>query len=112
MLAQNLTPLILLGILMFGIIGGINILFQHDNLNNIKSRTVGDGSTAQPGLLQNRKFIRPITLFHSSRNSGGGDRIFQKHRALWWAADNTEDESPRWWIRGYPLPDDRCGWCG
>ena len=43
MLAQNLTPLILLGILMFGVIGGINILFQHDNLNNIKSRTVGDG---------------------------------------------------------------------
>lgn len=43
MLAQNLTPLILLGFLMFGVIGGINILFQHDNLNNIKSRTVGDG---------------------------------------------------------------------
>jgi len=39
----NVASLILIGAIMFGVLGGVTLLSHIYNLNNIKSRTVGDG---------------------------------------------------------------------
>ena len=40
---SGVTTLIIVAVVMFCILGGITLLTQIYNLNNIKSRTVGDG---------------------------------------------------------------------
>ena len=40
---SGVTTLIIVAVVMFCILGGITLLAQIYNLNNIKSRTVGDG---------------------------------------------------------------------
>ena len=40
---SNVTSLIIVGAIMFGILGGVTLLSHIYNLNNIKSKTVGDG---------------------------------------------------------------------
>ena len=40
---SNVTSLILIGAIMFGVLGGVTLLSHIYSLNNIKSRTVGDG---------------------------------------------------------------------
>ena len=40
---SNVSNLILIGAIMFGVLGGVTLLSHIYSLNNIKSRTVGDG---------------------------------------------------------------------
>ena len=40
---SNVVILILVGAAMFAILGGVTLLNHYYNLNNIKSKTVGDG---------------------------------------------------------------------
>ena len=39
----NITLLIVVGAVMFAVLGGVTLLAHIYSLNNIKSRTVGDG---------------------------------------------------------------------
>ena len=43
MQTEQLIPLIVMGMVILAVIGGISLLSNHYTLNNIKSRTVGDG---------------------------------------------------------------------
>ena len=54
---SNVVILILVGAAMFAILGGVTLLNHYYNLNNIKSKTVGDGQhgTARWATKQNRR---------------------------------------------------------
>jgi hypothetical protein len=63
---SGVTTLIVVAVVMFCILGGITLLAQIYNLNNIKSRTVGDG---QHGTA--RKYAGHTNKFPSRRSCGG-----------------------------------------
>ena len=70
---SNITTLIVLGAVMFAVLGGITLLSHIYSLNNIKSKTVGDGQhgtdqAAVENLLRiaARDALQPpVTSFHA-----------------------------------------------
>ena len=68
---SGVTTLIIVAVVMFCILGGITLLAQIYNLNNIKSRTVGTVSTVRLGLLLKRKYAGHTNKFPSRRSCGG-----------------------------------------
>ena len=55
---QPVVMLLVLGGIMFLVIGGLSLLAHYYTLNGIKSKTVA--STVPPGLLPRRKLKKPM----------------------------------------------------
>ena len=72
---------------MVTIIGGLALLGEHYTLNNIKSKTVGDG---QHGTA------RPMPSSPSKCRTGGQAKICLKRRDWCWAVSAASTASPHW----------------
>lgn len=68
----NITLLIIVGVVMFAVLGGVTLIAHIYSLNGIKSRTVGDGQhgTARPDGPTALRFARPTNMSHLPRSSG------------------------------------------
>ncbi len=65
----NLTALIVVATVMFCVLGGVTLLAHIYNLNNIKSKTVGDGQHVSPPRPRSE---RCIGRCRSHRRNGAG----------------------------------------
>lgn len=96
----NLWILLAVGGVMAAVIGCLTLLNNRYTLNNIKSKTVGDGQhgTARWATdTEIRKTSMPLCRFKLQTGAGGcTDR---KRRGWCWAASAISMVSPHWWIR-------------
>lgn len=67
----NITALIVVATVMFCVLGGVTLLAHIYNLNNIKSKTVGDG---QHGFLPKRRYAGFTSRFRLHLMSGESRR--------------------------------------
>lgn len=56
---SGVTTLVLVGAVMFAVLGGVTLLAHIYSLNNIKSRTVGDGQHGAEIIVDNTQ----LTIF-------------------------------------------------
>ena len=68
--SSNIGILVAAGLGMFAIIGGLSMLSCHYTLSGIKSRTVGDGSTARRVGRPTRRSARPMPTCRSRSETG------------------------------------------
>ena len=67
---SNVTTLIVVGAVMFAVLGGVTLLSHIYSLNSIKSRTVGDGQHGTARWATNGRFGKLTNTFLSHRTSG------------------------------------------
>ena len=60
---SNVTTLIVVGAVMFAVLGGVTLLSHIYSLNSIKSRTVGDGQHGTARWAANERFGKLINTF-------------------------------------------------
>lgn len=57
--------------LMFSVIGGVSLIAHYYTLNNIKSKTVGDGQHGTARFATKKKLQRHINIYHLMFQIGG-----------------------------------------
>ena len=82
---QNIWSLIGFAAVALIVVGGLAFLSQHYTLDNIKSKTVGDGQYG-------------TAMYPSSQNSGGRENICRDSRAWCWAVLAGKIMLQHWWI--------------
>ena len=94
----NLWILLTAGGAVVAVFVALSLLADNYNLNNIKSRTVGDGSTVRPGGPRSRRSAAATRWCHSKWPTGGQAKTCRKLKVWCWAAATAEKAvSRRWW---------------
>lgn len=73
-MTDNLWMLFAAAGVMVAVIGGLSLLGDHYTLNNIKSKTVGDGQMARHGGQPMRSSARPTPSSPSKCRTGGREK--------------------------------------
>ena len=90
----NLWILLAAGGAVVAVFVALSLLADNYNLNNIKSRTVGDGQHGP----RSRRSAAATRWCHSVWPTGGQAGICRKRKAWCWAAATEEKAaSRRWW---------------
>ena len=96
---QNIWSLIGFAAVALIVVGGLAFLSQHYTLDNIKSKTVGDGTVRHRPLGDEAGDSKKhIAMYPSSQNSGGRENICRDSRAWCWAVLAGKIMLQHWWI--------------
>lgn len=95
---QNIWSLIGFAAVALIVVGGLAFLSQHYTLDNIKSKTVGDGQYGTARWATKREIKKHIAMYPSSQNSGGRENICRDSRAWCWAVLAGKIMLQHWWI--------------
>ena len=93
----QVITLIVVGAIMFLVIGGLAFLSHYYTLDGIKSKTVGDGQHGTARWLPNRRFGRPMPMSLLNQSCGARESICRKSRALSLAAKGPKTMLQLWW---------------
>lgn len=75
----NIAALITVAAVMFALLGAIMLIAHIYNLNNIKSKTVGDGQHGTARWQTKRRYERPTATFRSRQRKGVGRQSKTKY---------------------------------
>ena len=92
----NLWILLAVGGAVVAVFVTLSLLADNYNLNNIKSRTVGDGQHGTARWATMRSSARPTPSSPSKCRTGGQAKICLKRRDWCWAASAASTASPHW----------------
>lgn len=95
---QNIWSLIGFAAVALIVVGGLAFLSQHYTLDNIKSKTVGDGQYGTARWATKREIQKTYRHVPSSQNSGGRENICRDSRAWCWAVLAGKIMLQHWWI--------------
>lgn len=79
---SNITTLILIGVVMFGVLCGVSLLSHIYSLNGIKSKTVGDGQHGTARWATKREIKKHMSIFHLHQKYGENRLRKEKHQEL------------------------------
>ena len=77
---SGIVTLLIVGAVMFCVLGGVTLLAHIYSLNNIKSRTVGDGQHGTARWANNGELNASTNMSLSRRNVGENKRLKVKHQ--------------------------------
>lgn len=96
-MTDNLWILFAAAGVMVSVIGGLSLLGDHYTLNNIKSKTVGDGQHGTARWATDAELRQDPTPSSPSKcRTGGQAKICLKRRDWCWAVSAASTASPRW----------------
>ena len=75
----NIAALVTVAAVMFAVLGAITLIAHIYNLNNIESKTVGDGQHGTARWQTKRRYERPTATSRSRRKSGASRQSKTKH---------------------------------
>lgn len=95
----NLWLLLAAGGVMAAVIGCLTLLNNRYTLNNIKSKTVGDGQHGTARWATDAEIRKAYALVPFQAASWRRGQRRRKCRGWCWAASAISVASPHWWIR-------------
>ena len=98
---NGVTQLIIIGAVMFALIGFVTMWSNLYSLNSIKNKKVGHGQHGNARFATEKEVKKIYQLCRMSQRNGGSRKAIRRcRRERLWVQDDVAGSCMRWWIPG------------